>query len=72
MFPCIYDKISSVWHLEHEILQNEHFKHSSSKEPSFWKCALLEERMLKLLVNDKCMIVEVPIAYIVTLAMCHL
>ena len=26
----------------------------------------------KLLVNDKCMIVEVPIAYIVTLAMCHL
>ena len=20
MFPCIYDKISSVWHLEHEIL----------------------------------------------------
>ena len=44
----------------------------SAKEPSFWKCALLEERMLKLLVNDKCMIVEVPIAYIVTLAMCHL
>ena len=36
------------------------------------KCALLEERMLKLLVNDKSMIVEVPIAYIVTLAMCHL
>ena len=31
-----------------------------------------EEKMFKLLVNDKCMIVEVPIAYIVTLAMCHL
>ena len=66
MFPCI------IWN---KVSQNVPKMNISSffcsKEPSFWKCALLEERMLKLLVNDKSMIVEVPIAYIVTLAMCH-
>ena len=45
---------------------------SSFKEPSFSKCAKLEERMLKLLVNDKSMTVEGSLAYKLTLAMCDL
>ena len=48
------------------------FKLSSSKEPSCSKCAYLEEKMFKLLVNDKCKMVQCSLAYMIKLALCDI
>ena len=73
MFPGIYDKISSVWHLEHEIFAKMNILSIPAlRNQVSENVHCLKRECSKLLVNDKCMIVEVPIAYIVTLAMCHL
>ena len=70
MFPCICDKICSVWHLEHEILLKMNILSIPAlRNQVAQNVHSFEEKMFKLLVNDKSMMVQCSLSYIVTLAM---